>query len=63
VKFVVKQGDILMSGDTYNTGVAGPVRPGAQASNVTINQNYGAVLEGTDLPTLAAEAIKKASGL
>lgn len=53
VNFVVKQGDFHMSGDIYNTRNAGAVGPGATATNTTIAENYGAVLQGTDLPTLA----------
>lgn len=55
VNLVVRQGDYYMSGDIYKTGIGIGVGRGAQATNVTVNQNYGAVLQGMDLPTLAQQ--------
>jgi hypothetical protein len=44
-----------MSRDTYNTRNAGAVGPNAQATETTITENYGSLLQGVDLPALAAE--------
>lgn len=55
VNFVIQQGDVHVSGDTYNTRNAGAVGPGAQAMNTTITENYGAMLGGIDVKILADE--------
>lgn len=48
----------MMNSNIFNTGVAGAVGPSAQASNVTINQNYGTMLSGIDMLTLAPQLDK-----
>lgn len=68
-RIVINQGGFHMSGDVYNTRNAGAVGPNAQATNTTITENYGSILQDVDLQALAPqlaqlkrEMLKKVDG-